>query len=409
VKRTLDMDARIEALQKARIDSWGEISRLRLLSLSIEFPPGPGGLGTLTYQIAAYLAKAGWQVAVSTPQDHVSSHQIDSFNASQPFEILSLRHVEPSALEGIYRLGKAMNSVRRNRPSVVLAVGMQAVWLGATISRLAGVPLVAIGGGTEFLRKSRTERAITRWAFGRAKSLIAISNYTLGLMSAMGIDVSRASIIPPGADGDLYTPGLPTDRLRNRLELGDSRVILTVGHVSKRKAQDVVIRALPSVLKDCPKARYLIAGLPSGRKELEQLAVDLGVDDHVVFLGQVPQEELPYLYNLADVFVLVSRHSSGEVEGFGIAAVEAALCGTPAIVSRNCGLEEAVVENETAFVVDPDDPEATAKAITQLLTDDDLRLRMGQADLHYSVENATWDRRLRSYDILLRNLVSGSD
>jgi phosphatidylinositol alpha-1,6-mannosyltransferase len=379
---------------------------MRLLILSIEFPPGPGGLGTLTYQIALYLAKTGWQVAVSTPQDHASSQQIDRFNADQPFEILSLRCVEPSALEGIYRLGLAMNSVRRDRPDVVLAVGMQAVWLGATISRLTRVPLVAVGGGTEFLRKSRTERAITRWAFGRAQSLVAISSYTLGLMSEMGIDVSRASVIPPGADGDLYTPGLSTDRLRNRLELGDSRVILTVGHVSKRKAQDVVIRALPSVLKDCPEVKYLIAGLPSRRKELRQLALDLGVEEHVVFLGQVPQEELPYVYNLADVFVLVSRHSSGEVEGFGIVAVEAALCGTPAIVSRDCGLEEAVVENETAFVVKPDDPETTANAIIKLLTDHDLRLRMGQAALHYAVENATWDRRMPSYDTLLRSLIS---
>jgi glycosyltransferase involved in cell wall biosynthesis len=153
--------------------------------------------------------------------------------------------------------------------------------------------------------------------------------------------------------------------------------------------------------------KYLIAGLPSRRKELRQLALDLGVDDHVVFLGQVPQEELPYLYNLADVFVLVSRRSSGQVEGFGIVAVEAALCGTPAIVSRDCGLEEAVVENETAFVVNPDDPEATAEAITQLLADDDLRMRMGRAALHYAVENSTWDRRTGMYDALLRNLVSG--
>ncbi|MHC4559528.1 MAG: glycosyltransferase family 4 protein [Planctomycetota bacterium] len=378
-----------------------------MLIFSIEFPPGPGGLGTLTYQIALYLAKTGWQAAVSTPQDHVSSGQIDRFNASQPFEILSLKRVEPSALEGIYRLGKAMNSVRRYRPDVVLAVGMQAVWLGATISHLTRVPLVSVGGGTEFLRKSRTERTITRWAFGRAQSLVAISNYTLGLMSAMGIDVSRARVIPPGADGDLYIPGLPTDRLRNRLELADSKVILTVGHVSKRKAQDVVIKALPIVLKDCPDVKYLIAGLPTRRKELRQLAADLGVDDHVVFLGQVPREELPYLYNLADVFVLVSRRSSGQVEGFGIVAVEAALCGTPAIVSRNCGLEEAVVENETAFAVNPDDPEATAKAITQLLADDDLRMRMGRAALHHAVENSTWDRCASMYDALLRNLVLG--
>jgi phosphatidylinositol alpha-1,6-mannosyltransferase len=380
---------------------------MKLLILSIEFPPGPGGTGTLTYQIAWYLAKAGWEVSVSTPQDHVGTHEIEEFNASQPFQVLSLRHVEPSALEGIYRLGQALNSVRRYRPDVILAVGMQAVWLGATVSQLTRVPLVAVGGGSEFLRKRRAEQAITRWAFGRTQSLVANSKYTLGLISAMGIDVSRASVILPGADGNTYTPGLPTDGLRNRLGLGDSRVILTVGQVSKRKAQDVVIKSLPVVLEDCPDVKYLIAGLPTRRKELNELAVDLGVDDHVVFLGQVPQEELPYLYNLADVFVLVSRRSSGEVEGFGIAAVEAALCGTPAIVSRDCGLEEAVVENETALVVNPNDPEATAKAITHLLTDDDLRIRMGRTALRYAVEHSTWDSRASTYDALLRNLVSG--
>jgi phosphatidylinositol alpha-1,6-mannosyltransferase len=193
--------------------------------------------------------------------------------------------------------------------------------------------------------------------------------------------------------------------LRNHLRLGRSKVILTVGHVSKRKAQDVVIKALPRILQDCPNVKYLIVGLPIRREELKQLAKGLGVGDHVVFLGQVSQEELPYFYNLADVFVLVSRRTASQVEGYGIVTVEAALCGTPAVVSRNCGLEEAVVENETAFVVNPDDPEATAAAITQLLTDDDLRSRMGQAALHHAVEDATWEKRMREYDAILQSLV----
>jgi phosphatidylinositol alpha-1,6-mannosyltransferase len=200
---------------------------------------------------------------------------------------------------------------------------------------------------------------------------------------------------------------LPADHLRNRLELGDSKVILTVGRVSKRKAQDVVVRAMPLILQECPNVIYLIVGFPERREEFKQVAQSIGVGSHVVFLGQVPQEELPHFYNLADVFVLVSRRTADQVEGFGIVAAEAALCGTPAVVSRNCGLEEAVAENETAFVVDPDDPEATAKAITKLLTDDDVRARMGQAAFQYASGNATWDKRMREYDAVLRGIVTG--
>ncbi|GAB4546803.1 MAG: glycosyltransferase family 4 protein [Anaerolineae bacterium] len=382
---------------------------MRLLILSIEFPPGPGGLGTLAYQIAWHLAREGWQVLVSTPQDYAATGDIDRFNADQPFEILRLKHLEPSALEGAYRLVKALQVISHKRPDVLLAVGRQAVWLGAALSRISGIPLVAVGGGSEFLARKRLERAITRWAFGHARSLVAISRYTQTLIDAMGIRVSNPTIIPPGADGYMYRPGLPTDHLRrDRLGLGDSKVILTVGRVSHRKAQDVVIRALPLILQECPGVKYLIVGYPERRQELELLARSLGVDKHVIFLGQVSQEELPYFYNLADVFVLVSRRTAGQVEGFGIVAAEAALCGIPSVVSRNCGLEEAVVENETALVVDPDDPEATAQAISRLLKDDGLRTRMGQAALRYARENATWEKRMREYEATLRSVVRRS-
>lgn len=381
---------------------------MRLLILSIEFPPGPGGLGTLAHQIAWYLAREGCQVFVSTPQDYADAGDINSFNADQPFEIVRLKHLEPSALEGLYRLVKAMQVMSRGQPDILLAVGKQAVWLGAMLSLITGVSLVAVGGGSEFLSRKRLERAITRWAFERARCLVAISKYTQTLIDAMGIQVSNSLVIPPGADGHVYRPDLPTDHLRDRLGLGDSRVILTVGRVSQRKAQDVVIRALPLILEECPGAKYLMVGYPERRPEFEQLAQSLGMDEHVVFLGQVSQEELPYFYNLADVFVLVSRRTAEQVEGFGIVAAEAALCGTPSVVSRHCGLEEAVVENETALVVDSDDPEATAKAITRLLKDDDLRTRMGQAALHYALENATWEKRMREYEAVLRSIVTGA-
>jgi len=378
---------------------------MKLLILSTEFPPGPGGIGTLTYQIARYLAEHRWQVVVSTPQCNANLLEIEKFNASQPFDILRLKRIEPPILEGAYRLIKAIQIVRYIHPDIVLASGKQAVWLGAVISLIARIPLMAIGYGTEFL--SVKTRRLTRWAFGRAQCIVAISNYTCKLISAMGIDTSKVRIIPPEAEANLFRPGLATDQLRNRLKLHNSKIILTVGRVCERKAQDVVIKALPRVLQDCPNVKYLIVGLPKRREELEQLAKNLGVEDHILFLGKVPREELPYFYNLADVFVLVSRRMVGGVEGYGIVVVEAALCGTPAIVSRNCGLEEAVVENETALVVNPDDPEATAEAITRLLLDDTLRSQMGQAAFRYATENVTRGKRLQEYDAILRSLVAG--
>jgi phosphatidylinositol alpha-1,6-mannosyltransferase len=379
---------------------------MKLLLLSIEFPPGPGGIGNLAYQVASHMAQTGHQVFASTPQNYVTPLEIDQFNKDQSFSIMRLKSIEPPPLEGLYRFAQAMRIVRKECPNAIIAIGKQAVWLGASISLVTKIPLLAIGCGSEFLHSNCVNQFLTRWAFKHARQLVAISNHARNLMATLGIDISRTKIIPPGANANLYRPNLPTASLREKLALSDKHVILTVGRVSERKAQDTVIRALPHILKSCPNTHYLIAGIGTKREELEQLAKRLRVHNHVTFLGRVSQDLLPYLYNLADLFVLVSRSSASEVEGFGIVVAEAALCATPAIVSSNCGLVEAVIENETALLVAPDDPKATAKAIVRLLLDDELCLNMGQAAFRYAVENATWEKRLRAYDDILQHLTS---
>jgi phosphatidylinositol alpha-1,6-mannosyltransferase len=93
----------------------------------------------------------------------------------------------------------------------------------------------------------------------------------------------------------------------------------------------VVIRALPHILKVAPKTHYLMAGLPTLKHELTELARKLGVAEHVHFLGRVDADSLVKYLNCCDVFVMTSRLTKdGDCEGFGIAVVEAALCGKPA-------------------------------------------------------------------------------
>jgi hypothetical protein len=94
---------------------------VRLLILAIEFPPGPGGLGTLAYQAALHLTELGWRVRVLTPQDHVDRTAVARFNAEQPFAIHSISHVEPPLWEGVRRLAAAFWMMVRFRTDVLLA------------------------------------------------------------------------------------------------------------------------------------------------------------------------------------------------------------------------------------------------------------------------------------------------
>lgn len=379
-------------------------SRPRLLLLSSEFPPGPGGIGTHAYQLARHLARLGWNVMVQSPQPYVSAGERDAFNARQPFSIAPLADRDAGSGWWAGRLKEIIGVTRSFRPTLIVATGQRALLTAAAIHALYRIPWVAVGHGTEFVNHSSGIRLLTRRAIDSAAAVIAVSEYTAGLIRDAARP-RRLIVIPNAADGERFRPGLDTARLCEEWNVGEGPVLLTVGQVSERKAQDVVIRALPRILADQPDIRYVIAGLPSRREVFATLAGELGVADRVHFTGVVADQDLPALYNAADLFVLVSRRAAdGDVEGYGIVVQEAALSGLPAIVSRDCGLTEAIREGETGLSVPPNDPDATAAAVLSLLNDEARRREMGHRARQLA-QSSTWSERIAEYDQVLRGLL----
>jgi phosphatidylinositol alpha-1,6-mannosyltransferase len=165
-----------------------------------------------------------------------------------------------------------------------------------------------------------------------------------------------------------------------------------VARLDHHKGIDTVIRALPAVRAAFPAARYAVAGSGSRKETLEKLVAELRLEDAVRLLGFVPDEDLPALYNAADLFVLASRRYDLLVEGFGIAVVEASASGLPVIGSRSGGIPEAVREGVTGLIIEPDDPGAVAAAAIRLLGDASLRQGMGRAGRSAVEEYYNWDR-----------------
>ncbi|MGH9931114.1 MAG: glycosyltransferase family 4 protein, partial [Pyrinomonadaceae bacterium] len=331
------------------------------------------------------------------------------FSNAQPFPVERVRPVAGSLIEGIYRWRVASRCIKKHKPDVLLASGSRAVWLAALLARRHGIPWIAIGHGTEFGTRTVVAKRMTQYAFSRADNVICVSQFTRQQMIAAGIRVRASHVIENGADHTQFTllPEKEVDDFRRRLGFGDSEILLTVGQVSERKGQSAVIRALPQVLKEAPKTQYVIAGLPTKEKEHRELAIRLGVSDHVHFMGRVAGETILRLMNACDVFVMTSRHTgAGDFEGYGIAVVEAALCGKPAVVSAASGLSEAIVDGVTGYAVEPDNAEAIARVLVQLLRDDDLRQEMGRAARERALGEQTWERRAQEYDRFLRALLS---
>ncbi len=375
---------------------------MRLLFVASEFPPGPGGIGTQAEQIARQLAALGWEVRVIAPQDYASGEDIAGFNARLPYRLIRVAARPGSIARFFQRIRAITRTIRRWRPDILLASGQRTVWLIAGLSILFRQRWAAIGHGTEFGAPVNLAGTLSRWAFNRADGVIAVSEFTRRQMIDTGIRPAQCEVIPNGADPNLFRP-CPTEQkgsLTGRMNL------LTVGQISPRKGQDVVVRALPAILRQVPGTHYTVAGLPTGADSLIELASQLGVADYVHILGRVDTAALVDLYNRCDVFVLTSRATpAGDVEGYGIAVVEAALCGKPAVVTANTGLVEAIHDGETGLAVPQDDPEVTAQAILSLLLDREKRLSMGSAAREWAISGQTWATRAQAYHAFLSSIA----
>jgi phosphatidyl-myo-inositol dimannoside synthase len=382
---------------------------MRLLIVSSEFPPEPGGIGTQAYHLAQGFTKLGWDVAVMASQDVATREEWTAFNPAQPFEVVHLRRVPTLPLKGLYRLWTGSHTVRRFKPDLLLATGQPAVWITAWLALLHGIRhWIAVGHGTEFEIGPRWRHWLNRLTFPAASAVICVSNYTWQLMVNSGIRPLQGSVIPNGADLERFGI-MPDDQLRDvrrKWSLNGSRMLLTVGKVTRRKGQDTVIQALPAILEKAPHTIYIAAGMPTQEKEFTALAQQLNVQEHVRFAGLVSSDTLVELMNLCDVFVLNSRHiPEGDLEGYGIAVLEAALCGKPAIVSTGTGLPETIIDGVTGIAVPQDDPHATADAVLSLLMDDQRRQSMGMAARDRSVALRGWEATVREYHRVMCRLI----
>jgi D-inositol-3-phosphate glycosyltransferase len=217
----------------------------------------------------------------------------------------------------------------------------------------------------------------------------------------------RIHLVPPGVDHERFRPA-DRGRAKAHLDLAGKHVLLFVGRLQPLKAADVAVRALAHLVAwqrvDLDDVRLLVVGSPSGRtgsrepEHLERLARDLGVERAVAFLPARPQEQLPPLYQAADVCLVPSY-----TESFGLVALEAQACGVPVVASAVGGLRSIVRHGRTGYLVEPGASEALAERAWRILSDRPLARSMsGLAEC--SSSDYSWDR---SADSLL-DLYSAS-
>ena len=198
--------------------------------------------------------------------------------------------------------------------------------------------------------------------------------------------------IAPGIDTDHFTP-TDSSELKSELGLSDKKVIVSVGRLVHRKGQDVLIEAMPHLLKEIPDAHLVLIGEGPYRGYLETRVKNLGIDSQVTFIGRITYVDLPRYICLGEVFVMPSRSRLAglEVEGLGIVYLEASACGLPVIAGNSGGAPDAVVQGVTGLVVNGKDQQAVATSIATLLNDQEKAREMGRKGREWVVEQWRWE------------------
>jgi phosphatidylinositol alpha-1,6-mannosyltransferase len=147
---------------------------------------------------------------------------------------------------------------------------------------------------------------------------------------------------------------------------------------TRYKGYDRLLDAL-AAFKENPNVIGIFAGDGGDRERLQRRAREMGLERKAVFLGSVPEAMLPDVYNLGDMFSLVSERGQGKGEGVPLTPLEAAACGKPIIVGNEDGSQEAVIDGENGRIISPRDPAAMRDAIATILLNDENRRRMGLA------------------------------
>ncbi len=321
----------------------------RILVVTNDFPPRPGGIQTFVHELVRRLDPADVVVYTSRWKGW------EEFDREQPFEVV---REDTSML-------LPTPAVRRRAQDLVKAHGCDAVLFGAAAPlallgpslRSAGASrLVALTHGHEAgWAQLPGPRQVLRRIGDGVDVVTYLGEYTRSRIAAALSPAAAARMVQltPGVDADVFTPDADGAAVRARYGLGDRPVVVCVSRLMARKGQDTLIEAFPALKRRVPDAALLIVGGGPYRKRLEELALASTWRDDIVFTGSVPWPELPAHYAAGDVFAMPcrTRRRGLDVEGLGIVYLEASATGLPVLAGDSGGAPDAVLPGETGWVV----------------------------------------------------------
>ena len=351
-----------------------------------------GGVGEVVYNLSLKLSQLGHEIYVFTTsadsKDHIEEYKnITIFRYGRRFKIADT-DISLSLLNGAMKhdldivhlhLGSppatlaALRYIKKRKKPFVVTHHLDPEWNYGSIIRRVLVFIYA--------------KYYVKKALSRSDVVIALSEHFLNMSKFLSEYRTKIEIIPNGINSEDFDT--PYTKLEAREKLGvspDDRIVLFVGTLTERKGPQVLLRAMPIILRDIPDTRVVTVGSSTDYlKSLEKLAHNLGIESNIEFTGFVDDATKVMYYKSADVFVLPSFS-----EAFPMVILEASVSGLPLVVSNLEAFRAIVEDGYNGIFTKTGNENDLAEKITYLLKNDDVRNVMGK-NAKEKVGDYSWD------------------
>lgn len=352
---------------------------MKVLFITRKYPPSIGGM-----------QKVSFDIINNFPE--LKNAQIIKWGKSQKGLILFIPWV---LLKSFYLLTfKKINIIHFGDSSLC--------FIGYILKKIFKVPITITAHGLDLTYHNKLYQIMIKKTLKEFNSIICVSKASKDIAIKKGVKPNKCTIIPNGVDTSKWI--LKNKRkLKTKIDLKNKFILLSVGRLIKRKG---IYWFIKNVFKKLDKnCVFLITSKGPEEEKIKDLIKSLKLEKRILILGKVSDETLKMLYNSADIFIMPNIHVEGDMEGFGIVAIEAASCGLPVVASNMEGIKDAIKNNKNGFLVEPYNVKEYVKKINEIKNMKDIN-KFKKEQINYTKKNYDIKKVSEKYYDLFKKILA---